>query len=155
MKTDFRNLRANILLLLTVIFIFLVIAEIVSRFYFIRGEVLSKNFEYMLRPDGRPLIMTKNDFRKPLPETPKTNNRLRIIVLGDSFTWGDKLANHEDLWTSVLERNLQQDINDKDIEVVNLGLKGFTTVNELSTRFKEIISTSPSLSISISRSLNG
>jgi hypothetical protein len=72
---------------------------------------------------------TGRDFFKKEPDT------FRIIVLGDSFTFGEGIYDPEDLYTAVLQRRLNQRYRDKykniKIEVVNLGVCGFTTLNEL------------------------
>src|SRR5262249_27294369 len=39
---------------------------------------------------------------------PKPEGFSRIITLGDSFTWGDKIAHTEDTWPYVVEQLLQQ-----------------------------------------------
>ncbi len=52
----------------------------------------------------------------------------RIVVLGDSFSWGDKIARTEDVWPFVLERELVR--RGWTAEVVNLAQRGFTSVNE-------------------------
>jgi len=70
-------------------------------------------------------------FRSPYERTAKPPNAFRIVVLGDSFTWGDKVARTEDLWTSRLESLLDREVTGRDVEVVNLGMKGFTTANEV------------------------
>ena len=53
----------------------------------------------------------------------------RILVLGDSFVWGDGYANMNDLWW----RQLQRELNRRgywDVEVVAMGLNGAATGNE-------------------------
>ncbi|KPJ96250.1 MAG: hypothetical protein AMS18_01270 [Gemmatimonas sp. SG8_17] len=54
----------------------------------------------------------------------------RIITLGDSFTWGDKIARTEDIWPSRLEEGLGQAYPGTAVEVINMGRSGFTTANE-------------------------
>ncbi|MDJ0787399.1 MAG: SGNH/GDSL hydrolase family protein [Myxococcota bacterium] len=51
----------------------------------------------------------------------------RILVLGDSFSWGDKIARTRDTWPYVLESQLRRDGH--RVEVVSLAKGGFTTVN--------------------------
>ena len=48
----------------------------------------------------------------------------RILVLGDSYTWGYGVANDE-VFTSVLENRIQQE--NQDYEVVNAGVSGWGT----------------------------
>lgn len=51
----------------------------------------------------------------------------RVVALGDSFTWGDKLASADSTWPGQLERLLAAA---GPAEVVNLGQRGWTTANE-------------------------
>jgi lysophospholipase L1-like esterase len=60
----------------------------------------------------------------------KPNGTFRVVVLGDSFTWGDKIASSDSVWPAQLEARLREKAPEQAIEVVNLGEKGFTTVNE-------------------------
>jgi len=66
-------------------------------------------------------------FRRPLPQGPKGAGEFRIVALGDSFTWGYGVEDAEDVWPGVLETLL----GEGRFTVVNLGVPGFTTVNEL------------------------
>ena len=53
----------------------------------------------------------------------------RIMVLGDSVTAGIGVA-EEDRCTNILERRLQERYPSRKIEVINLGVEGFETVQE-------------------------
>lgn len=53
----------------------------------------------------------------------------RVVALGDSFTWGDLVADSDSTWPALFERALQQ-ISAERVEVINLGQRGYTTVNE-------------------------
>lgn len=55
---------------------------------------------------------------------------LRVLALGDSFTWGDKIASSDGTWPSRLERALASDPPARAVEVINMGRNGFTTANE-------------------------
>ena len=55
---------------------------------------------------------------------------LRVVALGDSFTWGDKIASADSTWPAQLEADLRRRRPQTPVEVVNLGQKGFTSVNE-------------------------
>lgn len=89
----------------------------------------SRNFKY-----NRPIV--PDEFRGGYYEyLKKEPNTFRIIVLGDSFTFGDCVADLADVYTSVMERRLNEYFKNKilnlKIEVVNMGVCGFSTMNEL------------------------
>ncbi|HTY45531.1 MAG TPA: SGNH/GDSL hydrolase family protein [Patescibacteria group bacterium] len=77
----------------------------------------------------------QNEFRTGPEFFHKDPDTFRIIVLGDSFTFGEGVYDSEDLYTAVLQRRLNQRYRDVykniKIEVINLGVCGFTTLNEL------------------------
>ncbi|MGH7703750.1 MAG: SGNH/GDSL hydrolase family protein [Gemmatimonadales bacterium] len=63
-------------------------------------------------------------------EIPRREDTIRILTLGDSFTWGYFVARTEDTWPSVLERTLKA--RGWRVEVINLGRNGASSVDELS-----------------------
>lgn len=68
--------------------------------------------------------------RSPYESVARSENSLRIVALGDSFTWGDKIATSDSTWPALLERRLAEQLGSRTVEVVNLGRNGFTTANE-------------------------
>lgn len=64
----------------------------------------------------------------PVTKSPKTPKR--ILVMGDSFVWGDGYANMNDIWWRQLQRELIQRGYDK-VEVIAAGLNGASTRQEL------------------------
>ncbi len=56
---------------------------------------------------------------------------MRIVVLGDSFTWGDKIARIWETWPYVMESTLNEP--HERVEVISLAMRGHTTVNEEET----------------------
>ena len=68
--------------------------------------------------------------RSPYETLRKPPGVVRIAALGDSYTWGDKIASSDSTWPARLEEELRRKTQGTEIEVVNLGEKGFTTVNE-------------------------
>jgi hypothetical protein len=143
----FKDLMKNLVLFCAAIIFFLIIGEAITRIDNVRRNAAVEKFEYLPRPDGSPTVLGRNAFRKPLPEKTKPPGMIRIVALGDSYTWGDKLSDYKQLWTSVLEQELIKNAADKDIEVINLGIKGFTTVNELELFFSLGIKFSPDIVI--------
>jgi lysophospholipase L1-like esterase len=61
--------------------------------------------------------------------TLKPKGVFRVMVLGDSFTWGAGLAEHE-MYTSVLDSLLKNYFKYQKIEVVNCALSGSPTTTE-------------------------
>lgn len=61
----------------------------------------------------------------------------RILVVGDSFVWGDGYANANDLWWRLLERDLHR-AGYEDAEVCAVGLCGLTMQNALAPAQKAI-----------------
>ncbi len=72
----------------------------------------------------------RGKFRKPPQIGPKREGEFRILALGDSFTWGDGITDPARIWPELLEAKLKADLKREKIRVVNLGMCGFTTVNE-------------------------
>ena len=68
-------------------------------------------------------------FREREIAVPKPKGTVRIMVLGDSLTWGAGLA-PEERYTNLLEKNLKEALNYSRIEVLNFGLAGGPTVTE-------------------------
>jgi len=68
--------------------------------------------------------------RSPYETFAKSEGVLRVVALGDSFTWGDKIASSDSTWPAQLEAELERRRPGRQVEVVNLGRNGFTTVNE-------------------------
>jgi len=68
--------------------------------------------------------------RSPYETLRKEPGVLRVVAIGDSFTWGAMIASSDSTWPAQLEEELRHWIPDTPVEVVNLGELGFTTVNE-------------------------
>ena len=59
----------------------------------------------------------------------KPSNTKRVLVLGDSFTFGMGV-NHSEIYTEVLERLLNEQEDGIKYEVLNMGAIGYTTDNQ-------------------------
>lgn len=73
-----------------------------------------------------------NDFiwrSKSFVVKPEKANRKRILVIGDSFVWGDGYANMNDIWWRKLQRELVKR-GYYNTEVLALGWNGFNTLEE-------------------------
>lgn len=68
-------------------------------------------------------------FRERNFESPKPKDTFRIMVLGDSFTWGVGIQEDE-RYTNVLEKMLNERFLHQKFEVLNFSVLGFCTVEE-------------------------
>ncbi len=89
---------------------------------------------------GHLVINNRFRFRERDFEVPKPKGLLRVIVLGDSFTWGAGLS-AEDRYSNILERLLKSKYSHSRIEVLNFGTVGGPTVGErdILRRFKDLV----------------
>ncbi len=78
------------------------------------------------------------------PREPRTGPR--ILVMGDSFVWGDGYRNVNDIWWRQLSRELIRR-GYKDVEVLGAGYPGFSTSQELSAARKLVADLKPDLII--------
>ncbi len=68
-------------------------------------------------------------FRERFFEVPKPESVFRIMILGDSLTWGVGLAEKE-RYTLILERMLDERFPERKVEVLNFGMCGWETTRE-------------------------
>ena len=78
---------------------------------------------------GRPVNWNQAGFRGRDFQTPKPPNVYRVVVLGDSITWGVGLSEDE-RYTRLAEQQLQDRFSNRNIEVLNLSLRGIPTVRQ-------------------------
>jgi len=69
-----------------------------------------------------------HSFRSLHLDHPKARGTVRIVTLGDSFTWGDKIGSTKNIWPYALEKTYRE--KGMPVEVINLAKCGYTTVNE-------------------------
>lgn len=70
-------------------------------------------------------------FRSPYEQLARTPGRLRVIALGDSYTWGAGIPSAKDVWPARLERALGESVPmGRSVEVINMAQSGWTTANE-------------------------
>ena len=79
---------------------------------------------------GKPVQRNSEGFRDREFIIPKPENTYRILVLGDSFTWGVGL-NVEDALPKLIERGLAEQSAAHQIEVINAAIPGHNTVEQL------------------------
>lgn len=145
-RSWWRNLVLNALLIfcssLFAVFLFLIIGEI-----WIRSQELPADSGsiYEIREDKLPLVVLKPGaqeisggapvrinqlgFRGKEYSLQKPPETLRLIALGDSFTFGAG-APEEVLFTTLLEKRLNEQL-EKQVEVLNLGVSDYNTEDEL------------------------
>jgi lysophospholipase L1-like esterase len=82
-----------------------------------RAKVKSRPDDPLWRSDGIPVAEAKGEKR-------------RILVLGDSFVWGDGYLNANEIWWRQLERELQRR-GYGEVDVVAAGYPGASTQDQL------------------------
>lgn len=91
----------------------------------VNGHVSGKWYTW-----GHLVKNNKHGFREKDFSSPKPQGTYRIMVLGDSFTWGAGLAAQQ-RYTAIAEKLLNEHFNDRKFEVLNFGIKGASTIKEL------------------------
>jgi lysophospholipase L1-like esterase len=69
-------------------------------------------------------------FRSRYEDTRRRPGVRRVIALGDSFTYGSKIATADSAWPVLLEHVLEQPPDGLPTEVINMGHGGYSTGNE-------------------------
>ena len=69
---------------------------------------------------GHPVTTNRFGFREREFKVPKPSGTYRVMVLGDSFTWGSGLS-LEERYTERIQRHLRQRFPERNIEVLNFG----------------------------------
>ena len=69
-------------------------------------------------------------FRSPYERLRRSEDAHRVVTLGDSFTWGEKIADARDTWPGRLEDLLDAE-GPFEYQVVNMAGRGYTTANEV------------------------
>ncbi len=91
---------------------------------------------------GHKIIRNKFGFREREIATPKPSGTYRIMVLGDSLTFGVGLA-LEERFSNQLETLLTTRYSPRKLEVLNFGSPGFSTVRELEVLRKHVAAVDP------------
>ncbi len=78
---------------------------------------------------GHPVENNRFGYRERDFATPKPPGVFRIMILGDSLTWGAGLAPDE-RYGSLLEKSLNETYPGKKFEVLNFGIPGGPTIEE-------------------------
>lgn len=121
----------NFLLLCGALGFVLVVGEMVMRQPFIvehTGGSSPGSRNWDARFSDRLWTRTILGFRSHHLDEPKPAGTSRIVSLGDSYTWGHRVALTEDIWPYRLESRLVG--AGEQVQVVNLARPGMTTVNQ-------------------------
>jgi lysophospholipase L1-like esterase len=109
------------------------------------GYTLEPGAEGWQTKEGRAYVRVNGDgLRDREHAKPKPANTLRVAVLGDSYAEALQVA-LEDAFPSVLERQLGQcpALAGRGVEVVNFGVSGYSTAQELLTLRERVWAYSP------------
>lgn len=130
-----RSIILNLLLTVTSLLIFFSLAELATRLLW-HYDVRRQYVGIKLEGPGRQIIKEEVEYRtnslglrmnrEVEPEKPKGVKR--ILVLGDSFVFGEGLS-YEDLVTVKIEKILNTEM--ENIEVIDAGVCGYNTSDEL------------------------
>ncbi|MFN2599374.1 MAG: SGNH/GDSL hydrolase family protein, partial [Pyrinomonadaceae bacterium] len=140
------KLRAKVLLSLCSLFIGLLIAEIMLRainytypIFYMQDEncgyALRPNTEGWFRREGESYVRINSEgLRDREHSKVKAENTIRIAVIGDSFAEAMHVPMEDTFW-AVMERRLQQceRFGGRQVEVINFGVSGYGTAQELIT----------------------
>jgi len=86
----------------------------------------------------------KYGFRERNFKNPKPSDVYRVMVIGDSLTWGAGLAVAE-RYTAIVEKFLNKAFNDRRFEVLNFGVSGGPTTTERDVLRKYVRAVDPDL----------
>lgn len=138
-----RPLAINVALALVSVAVFLVAAEVAVRVFVPRLEtrgVYSRPtdapYGYELVPgaeaivSSRPVRINAHGFRDRERTVEKPAGTRRIVLLGDSHAFGEGVRDDE-IASRVLEESLRAALPETPVEVLNLGVFGFNTTQEV------------------------
>lgn len=153
-----RKVLQKLLLILLGFFLGAIVAEVALRiagysypeFYqrdAIRGAALRPGAEGWYRKEGEAYVRINSDgLRDEEHAITKPANAYRIAVLGDSYSEALSVSFEEAFW-SVMGKQVQQcpAMSDKKVEVINFGVSGYGTAQELLTLREKVWKYSPDL----------
>lgn len=121
MKKKWLTISKNLLLLVSSLLICFVFLEVTFRI------IVPKN--PLGTTYGKPISINSDGLRDREFVIPKPDNTYRILVLGDSFTWGVGLDVEETI-PKLLERRLSESSEIGNFEVINAAIPGYNTIEE-------------------------
>lgn len=112
-----------------------------------RGVALRPNAEGWWREEGNQYVRINSaGLRDREHAKPKPANTFRVAVLGDSFAEARQVPIEDTFW-AIMEKKLQQcpSVARRQVEVINFGVAGYGTAQELITLRREVWDYSPDL----------
>lgn len=95
------------------------------------GYVLTPGFSGILsRPEFHYHFTINQISQRGADPRPRKANSFRVVCLGDSFTWGFGVSEAE-MFTVRLEKALASRFPERDIQVINAGVPGYGTADQL------------------------
>ena len=88
------------------------------------------------------IALNSQGFRAPEFEVPKPRGRVRIVCLGDSWTFGSNV-NQDQAYPQRLQALLRRAFPTADIEVLNLGVFGYTSFQGLALLRRQVLVLDP------------
>jgi hypothetical protein len=94
--------------------------------------IRSWRIHHEMRPGYQSPVVRTNSFglRSPEVAVPKPDDTFRILLLGDSFTFGMRVADDELIFARRLEHHLRERYPSKHVEVVNGGVLSYCPLLE-------------------------
>lgn len=109
------------------------------------GTLLRPNLNVRYIEEGRAVVRTNSSgFRERELHTSKPDGVFRIALLGDSFTEAIQVE-HEKTWARQLEKLCNQNAENQRVEVLNFGISGFGTAQELAALENYVLPYQPDL----------
>ena len=108
--------------------------------------------EYVLAPrlkgwiDGGLVTVNSLGFRGAEVASPKPQGRLRIVIVGDSVTFGMGMGDAES-FPAQLEHLLHEKFPGRDLDVVNLGVPGYDTRQEVTLLRRNLARLDPDVAL--------
>jgi len=148
MKKKYKNILINVLLSLAAIIIFLFFFEIILRVTNISSDYgypdgmyqedtllgygMAPNFKgEFVKPEFRIEIATNSLGLRDREYFAKESDDYRILALGDSFTWGGYGIASNETFLKILEKRLNEKSPDTNYQVINAGVPGYGTKEEM------------------------
>lgn len=162
-----RKLFGKLLLILAGVFVGLLLCEVVLRvvgyappnFYIhdpVVGAALRPNSEGWWTREGRDYIRINSQGLRDREHTKaKPANTVRIAVLGDSYAEALQLPMEKAFW-AIIEARLRDcgSLQGQNVEVINFGVSGYGTAQELLTLRQKVWDYSPDIVLLAITSLN-